>query len=560
MKKLLAIILSVCLLLAAIPMAAFASAPVATGIVMELTGAPVTVYPGQTFSVSVNISENSGIYAWRSDLTFNSEYFDFVSASASGNFVGNESIQSQNSPNFSYNKTASNKIRMLWDNKGTDNFTANGTVATITFKAKETVPTNTYNFGLTFIDGTKIITENPYATDITIANSKGLSVNVEQIAVSSVEILEKDVVENYYIGDSLKINSISIKVTYNNGDEETITTGYETSYDFSTAGTKTVTVNYGGKSDTFSVTVASPSITLSDNAETVIVGEKHTVTVTTVPADAQVSWVSSKTSVATVDNGVITAVAEGEATITASFIKNGITYSADCVITVIPVSIVSVEIDEIDYENTYFIDDELVINSISLKVTYNNEEVEYVEEGYTTNYDFSTAGEKQVKISYEGFDNFVTATVKTPAVTLNKTSAVIIEGKTETLTIDTVPAGVQVTWESDDEDIITVANGVITAKTVGTATVTVSFEYNGTIYSAECEITVKRLLGDIDDSGEVDISDLALMKLYLVGAMELTEKQLDVANVNRSESVNVTDLAQLKLYLAGAITNFEDLI
>lgn len=72
----------------------------------------------------------------------------------------------------------------------------------------------------------------------------------------------------------------------------------------------------GCEGDTLNPT--TPSIKLGTQNYFVQVGKTLTLTPEVNPADATVTWASSKTSVATVANGVVTAVAAGTATITAS--------------------------------------------------------------------------------------------------------------------------------------------------------------------------------------------------------------------------------------------------
>lgn len=63
-------------------------------------------------------------------------------------------------------------------------------------------------------------------------------------------------------------------------------------------------------------------------------GRTTTVKATTIPAGKTVTWASSDDTKATVANGVITGVAAGSATVTASFIEDGVTYSDECKVTV----------------------------------------------------------------------------------------------------------------------------------------------------------------------------------------------------------------------------------
>lgn len=63
-------------------------------------------------------------------------------------------------------------------------------------------------------------------------------------------------------------------------------------------------------------------------------GENVKVTATTSPVGQEVTWSTSDSSIATVANGTITAVAEGTAIVTASMTYDGTTYSDTCNVTV----------------------------------------------------------------------------------------------------------------------------------------------------------------------------------------------------------------------------------
>lgn len=76
------------------------------------------------------------------------------------------------------------------------------------------------------------------------------------------------------------------------------------------------------------------SIVLDKASLTVEAGLTATITATTVPDNADVSWQSLDENVATVDAGVVTGVAAGTTQIIASFINEGTTYPAFCVVTV----------------------------------------------------------------------------------------------------------------------------------------------------------------------------------------------------------------------------------
>ncbi len=68
---------------------------------------------------------------------------------------------------------------------------------------------------------------------------------------------------------------------------------------------------------------------------------------------------------------------------------------------------------------------------------------------------------------------------------------------------------------------------------------------------SDCKITVEAaqgILGDVDDDGDVDATDLGELKLYLAGY----DKQLARgADMNEDGSINTSDLSLLKLKLSG---------
>lgn len=78
-----------------------------------------------------------------------------------------------------------------------------------------------------------------------------------------------------------------------------------------------------------------PSVTLDKETLSLTVGgATGSLSATTVPVGATVSWKSSDTTKATVSSGTVTAVAAGTCTITASITVDGVTYTDECAVTV----------------------------------------------------------------------------------------------------------------------------------------------------------------------------------------------------------------------------------
>jgi uncharacterized protein YjdB len=115
--------------------------------------------------------------------------------------------------------------------------------------------------------------------------------------------------------------------------------------------TITATTANGAFSATCEVTVTPVLVTnvsLNKSSTSIEVGRTETLTATVQPSDAEnkaVTWSSSDETVATVEDGVVTAVAVGTATITASS-TDGSNKSAACTVTVIPVAVTGISLNK----------------------------------------------------------------------------------------------------------------------------------------------------------------------------------------------------------------------
>ena len=77
-----------------------------------------------------------------------------------------------------------------------------------------------------------------------------------KLALDSIAVSKAPAKVEYNVGDTFDATGLAIKATYNNGTSTTLTEGFEISaVDMTTAGTKTVTVTYEGKTATFEITV-----------------------------------------------------------------------------------------------------------------------------------------------------------------------------------------------------------------------------------------------------------------------------------------------------------------
>ena len=270
-----------------------------------------------------------------------------------------------------------------------------------------------------------------------------------------------------------------------------------TEYNFASSVTNIV-----GKTLAKSISIDKPAVSLKATETAALVATVLPETTT----DKAVTWKSDNEAVATVDaNGVVTAIAVGEANITATT-TDGTNLSASCKVTVIPTLAETITLNQTAVSLKATETAELSVNILPATTTNKavtwksqNEAVATVDaNGVVT---AIAVGETTITVTTADGSN-LTATCKvtvvpTPAasITLNTTAVTLKATETATLTTTILPATTTnkaVTWKSDNEAIATVdANGVVTAIAVGVATITATTT-DGTNLSATCKVTVEQ--------------------------------------------------------------------
>ena len=139
-------------------------------------------------------------------------------------------------------------------------------------------------------------------------------------------------------------NADNQAVTWSSSDNNVVSVDATGKITANAKGSATITVTTadGGKTATCTVTVTEPAapvavtgVTLNKNNTTIYTGRTETLTATIQPADATnkaVTWTSDNTGVATINNGVVTGVSVGTATITVKTTDGG--FTATCTVTV----------------------------------------------------------------------------------------------------------------------------------------------------------------------------------------------------------------------------------
>ena len=264
--------------------------------------------------------------------------------------------------------------------------------------------------------------------------------------------------------------------------------------------------------------VKSVSVTevgLNKTSTTLIEGETETLVATVMPenaTDKSVVWESGNESAATVSQeGLVTAVGEGKATITVKTNDGG--FSASCevtvnkkVIAVTGVVLGKTELTLVEGEEEKLavaVTPENATDKSVVRESSNESAATVSQEGLVT-----AVGEGKATITVKtndgGFSASCEVTVKkkviaVTGVKLSAASMTLREGEKGTLTATVEPANAtnkNVEWWTSDLDVVSVIstsggiNGYVEARKAGKATVTVKTEDGE--FSASCEITVEK--------------------------------------------------------------------
>ncbi|MCQ2420308.1 MAG: S-layer homology domain-containing protein [Clostridia bacterium] len=256
------------------------------------------------------------------------------------------------------------------------------------------------------------------------------------------------------------------------------------------------------------------SLTISPASKTLCVGEEFLLEATPVYADgaegkdAAITWESSGTSVATVDDGYVTAVAAGDTTITATAGSK----SASCAITVVknPVTVDAAVSVEFDYDEGTLDDvEEAILETVSpaeaksvvhLSKKEGTLDPQKTDGTQTLTYSASVPASND---TYEMSEQTVTVEVTVKPIELAGVTssrnpiAPVAKGVRGTLEAEIEPAeltgssDLKITWASSSDCVTVDADGNYSAKKAGVATVSVTVEYNGETVTDSCSIKVK---------------------------------------------------------------------
>ena len=329
-------------------------------------------------------------------------------------------------------------------------------------------------------------------------------------------------------------------------------------------GSAVVTASAGGKSATCRITVKKAvipvgSVSLDRIVLSLEAGQSTTLVATVSPADATdktVTWSSSDASVATVgQDGLVTAVKEGTAVITAA--AGG--KSATCEVTVrkkvIPVTAVSISrtsLQLIKGQSESLTATVSPADATDKTVTWSSSDATVVSVDQTGKVTALKGGAATVTASAGEYSATcrVTVTVPVTGISLDRTALSLEATQTTTLVATVSPSDAtdkSVTWSSSNASVATVGqDGLVTAVREGTAVITAAAGGK----SATCNVTVRKQV--------IPVSSVTLDKARLnltVGAVEtLTATVLPENATDRTVTWSSTDETVATVDRSGKVT------
>ena len=395
------------------------------------------------------------------------------------------------------------------------------------------------------------------------------TITVSERPVAGVQVIPEDATME--TGDTLGLSVVvtpddatDTSVTWSSSDTSVATVatnGVVTAVD---AGEATITAASGSFSDTCVVTVLQPvtSVDIDADALTLTVSGTAKLNAALLPANAQaapVYWSSSDGSVASVDStGLVTATGIGTATITATANEK----SDTCTVTVSekPVTLLSLNYGKKEmYLGDVFAlsaivepedatDGKVIWDSTDYTVASVNSSGVVTAKGIGTCEITATAGGKSASCSVSVGTKAVTD------ITLDYSSQSLYIGGVFALAATVKPddaADPSITWSSSDTSVATVnSSGVVTAKRIGTCTITASAGDK----SATCSITVNPDPEIKVESVRLSIGMDAVIVMY-VGDTSVLNANVSPSNAdNKSVTWQSSDSSVATVSSTGKVT------
>ncbi len=355
------------------------------------------------------------------------------------------------------------KVTAVWDDNTTEDVT---TIATISGFDSTTA-------------GTKVITV------IYGGKSSAFSIEVRGKTLSSLALIQPSKL-TYVLGEAFDQSGLKVTARYADGSTEDVTAAVVLSgFDSSTAGIKTITVNYGGKNVTFTITVQDKKVkkltVIPPTKMEYLVGEALDTTgmvVTASYADNSTADVTSSAAVRGYDK-----TKAKRQTVTISYGGKKDTFS---VTVKEKTGLKSISIDSIPSKTVYYVGDAFDPTGMKVSALYKDGSRDDVTDLVSISFSSRKAGNETVDVRFRGKTESFKVTVQELSITgilVNPEAVILQKNKSLTLKVVAIDANgdkhtvtSKADYASSDPKVASVnGNGKIRGKKAGTAQITLTY-------------------------------------------------------------------------------------
>ena len=380
--------------------------------------------------------------------------------------------------------------------------------------------------------------------------SGSITITVKEVEVSGIEIKTKPKTTGYYIGDEIDTTGLVLKVNYNGADSTETSIGYTINPEKITSetGSQTVTVNWGSKTATYTITkIKTPTITISRENLDMKDGDQIRLTATTEPSGQQVEW-SSAGHVSVNKYGTVSASGSGNGSVTAQMDYKGRTYEANCKISVTGIEVTSISLEGNYKTSGYYPGDNITTSGMSVRVNYSDGSHKNVSNGFSISPQKAKV-DTPITVSYGGKTTSYDITISTPSIKIkvdgsSKDSPPIYRTETHSVSYELTPSGGKWTdgqWVISGNSVQVNGTAVYASKP-GIAEIRYEAKYNGVLYSSSAiTINVKELeivgykVSNFDELKNIKYEDLEASDIRI--QVEYSNGDIKYESFNKNSNI-----------------------
>lgn len=365
-----------------------------------------------------------------------------------------------------------------------------------------------------------VLTLNTAGTQTITVTYGGLSttfnVTVNKVSVSKISVSAKPKKLIYYVNDDVDTTGLSLKVTYSDGSTETIYKGFTVNPSkLSKLGTQNITVKYGGKTTTYSVTVNNISLSkleIKSKPQKVNYFKDEYLDTTGLVLLATYSNGTTKEITSGYDVSINKLEKVGNQSVTVKYGNKSCSFD----VVVNEEKLVGIKVKELPNQTNYLVGDKFSSKGLTIVGIMNSSYEENIDSSYSLslkdNEKLNSSGEITVTVKYKDFNTSFNIDVKEPIpetiiVTNNPTQTTYVVGEefnAKGLVVEYINKDGSTTSVKDYS--LSIENGNV-LDTEGNHNIVVSYNGKETVFAVNVVKVVTLTVNDIDLKKEYKIGE-----------------------------------------------------